>query len=217
MKSIESLSDDEYEELLSPVWRFLVVNDQPKRSDIIFVFGGLDLAVPIRAAELYHAKIATQILITGNIGPLSKNVFNKPEAQIFRDEMIKHHVPSSSVLIEDKATNTLQNVMLGMNLLLSSNITIESAVLVAKPFLMRRCLATFQHHYNKIKVLACPPQGPILKFCDRPRREFAERVLAELHRIKIYSEKGDITPQPLSIDVENGIATISKILSLSDN
>jgi hypothetical protein len=120
------------------------------------------------------------------------------------DEMVKEGVPESAFIIEDKATNALQNVILGMAVLKEQNINVNKAILVGKPFMMRRSLATFQKQFPEVVLLSCPPQGPIIKFIDRARSVFAGRLLNELARLKTYAEKGDITEQPLPESVQAG-------------
>lgn len=212
MSQIEQLDDAGYEMALRPIWNFLAVEDQPESSDIIFVFGGLDLTVPARAAHLYLNGFAPSIIVSGKAGPLTQHVFAQPEAYIFRDEMIKLGVPQEAIITEDQAANTLENVLLGMRVLEGLKISVKKALLVAKPFLMRRCFATFQKQYPSINLICCPPKGTILEFCDRPRKEFAERLLAELGRIETYSQKGDITPQSLSEEIRTACANLQTFL-----
>jgi len=211
---IEELGDSSYENILSPIWDYLVVKDKPQVSDAIFVFGGLDLKVPQKAAKLYLAGFAPVILITGGFGPLTKDTFSMPEAKVFFNEMVKLGVPKEDIIIEEKATNTLQNVILGMEMLKKKNIKVNQIILVAKPFLMRRCRATFQKHYPRITTICCPPEGSIFDFIDRPKKEFAKRLLDEIERIKVYSEKGDIIPQILPDTVKTAIHKLKKLLEL---
>lgn len=212
MSLIEQLNDTDYEQALLPVWEYLVVEHIPQRSDVIFVFGGIDLAVPAKAAELYLANLAPHVLISGNVGPFTKEIFSEPEAYVFKQEMTKMGVPESSIKIEDQASNTGENVTFGMRNLADRNIIINSAILVAKPFLARRCLATFQLHYPKVTLFCCPPKGPILKFCDRPRHDFAGRLLAEIDRLELYYKKGYITKQIIPHSVKSAAEQIRNFI-----
>ena len=51
MSTIERLDDISYEGILLPVWEYLAVEHTPKQSEVIFVFGGIDLAVPAKAGR----------------------------------------------------------------------------------------------------------------------------------------------------------------------
>ncbi|MBX3024695.1 YdcF family protein [bacterium] len=211
------LEDDaQFLALVSPVWDYLALNEQPQPSDVIFVFGGLDLAVPTRAAELYSLHYAPIVLVTGNAGALTKEVFSKPEAIVFRDRMVELGVPSGSVILELTATNTYQNVSLGMRTLRQAGRIPTTALLVAKSFLMRRCYATFLRQYPEVQTRSCPPQGSLLHFCDRPRHEFAERLVAELERLDSYSVKGDIAALCIPASVRAAASTIRQVLTALD-
>ena len=192
MNKIEQMTDKQFENILVPIWKYIAMEDTATSSDIIFVFGGLDMAIPKRAGELYQKGFAPVILVSGASGPFSKDVFHKSEALVFKDEMIKMGVPEKSIITEEKATNSLENVMFGMEILANKNITVNKAIVVAKSFMMRRAIATFEKQYPQIQLLACPPVGNIISFCDRSRVDFASRIIAELKRLELYGNKGDI-------------------------
>jgi hypothetical protein len=213
MQKIEELDDGSFEQVLQPIWQYLAVENDPVPSDVIFVFGGLDLAVPARAADLYLGGFAPHVLVTGSAGPYSRDVFTQPEACVFRDEMVKRGVPESSIITEIKATNALENVVFGMRALEVKDWPVNSAILVAKPFMMRRSMATFKKNYPNISVACCSPLGPILNFCDRSRRDFAERLPAELERLRAYAEKGDIEPQHVPESVKVAAESLKQLLA----
>jgi len=202
MSKVNELSDSDFQDLLLPVWEFLAVEEPPIKSDVIFVFGGLDKAVPLKAAKLFIAGWSKHILVSGSVGPFTKDVFDKSEALVFKEIIVENGVPESAVIIEDQATNALENVLFGMKVLNKKNIPVKSALLIAKPFMMRRSLATFQKQCQNVSVRPCPPTGDILSFCDRYRNDFAGRLLAELTRLKVYSDKGDIAYHPVPKEVQ---------------
>lgn len=201
MGDIDGLNDKAYEQLLLPVWQYLVPEADPERSDVLFVFGGLGLEVPARAAQLYENGFAPLVVISGSSGPLTQGVFTKPEAQVFKEEMVRFGVPEDVIITENHATNTGQNVTLGMKALQAAGNNIASAILVAKSFIMRRCVATFNKQFPEVRLIPCPPRGSLIQFVDRPRREFAARMLAELQRLKDYGGKGFILEQQIPQEV----------------
>ena len=70
--------DAETRALILPLWDFLAVSHVAETADVIFVFGSGDLAVPDRAAELYHAGYAPRLLVSGHAGRRTRGVFTKP-------------------------------------------------------------------------------------------------------------------------------------------
>lgn len=195
--------------LLQPLWDYLALTDTPQTADVIFVFGSRDLAVAGRAAELYHEGHAPRVLATGSYGRMTRDVFPKPEALVFQDHLIEAGVPPSAILTEPVATNTLENVQLGIETLRRADRMPSSALLVAKGFVMCRCVATFAQQFEGIRVRACPPDGGILAALDRSEAEFAARLVAELERLDRYAEEGDIRAQEVPTEVRQAAHRIT--------
>ncbi len=189
---IESLEPEAYARLLQPIWSYLCPGGAPAPSDVIFVFGSRGMEVPRRAAQLYAAGWAPRILVSGRAGPRTERVFDKPEALVFRDEMVRRGVPPSAILTEVDARNTLENVRFGMAVLEAAGRMPRSALLTAKAFAMRRCLATFARWHPRVEVRACPPAGSLIDHLDRSRADFAARLVAEVRRLDVYGAAGDI-------------------------
>ena len=194
---MDGLDAEAYERLLKPVWNFLCLTHAPAPSDVIFVFGSRDLEVPRRAAQLYAAGWAPRVLVSGRAGPRTEHVFDKPEALVFKDEMVRRGVPAAAVVTEVEACSTLENVRFGMAALGAAGESPRSALLVAKAFAMRRCLATFARQHPRVDVRGCPPVGPLLDHLDRSRAAFAARLVAEVGRLETYGAAGDIEPCPI--------------------
>jgi len=252
----DTLDHDGYAHVLEPIWTYLARTDDPLKSDVIFVFGSLDLEVPRRAAELYTAGFAPRVLVSGHrsgrgrrpdafdLGCLSPDettspsimaevlprslesldgkvagfgvmldahqgppnvttskVLDKPEALVFKDELVTLGVPNSAITTEVRAGNTLENVQFGMSALRSVGQTPHSVLLVAKGFAMRRCVATFARQYPEVHVLSCPPLGSLATQRDRPLAMFVVRLLSELRRLDEYGAAGDIEPQVIPASV----------------
>ena len=86
--------------VLEPLWRFLAVCEEPALADVIFVFGSRALEVPRRAADLYAAGFSRRILVSGRFGPMTEGVFGKPEALVFKDELMRRGVPEGAIRTE---------------------------------------------------------------------------------------------------------------------
>ena len=210
--SIEFLDETAYEALLAPIWDFLAPRDDPAPSDVIFVFGSRDLGVARRAADLYTAGLAPRVLVTGRLGPMTERVFDKPEALVFADELTSHGVPERAITTEVRAANTLENVRFGMTALRAAGQRPRSALLVAKAFVMRRCLATFARQCPAVTVRGCPPNGSLTAQRDRPRAAFAARLVAEVHRLDRYGACGDIEPQVVSENVREAARAVAALV-----
>ena len=214
-RSIASLDTTAYEALLAPLWDFLARTHDPVCSDVIFVFGGHDLGVARRAGELYVAGLAPRVLVTGRLGPMTEGVFDKAEALVFADELTRCGVPHSVMTTEVQAGNTLENVRFGMAALAAAGQTPQSALLVAKTFVMRRCLATFARQHAEVDARGCPPPGSLSDQRDRPRVAFAARLVAELDRIDTCGATGDIEPQAIPERVRVAGRRVERLLFTS--
>ena len=187
--------------LVQPLWEYLALAETPRSADVIFVFGSRALAVPARAAALFHEGHTSQVLVTGSYGRMTRDVFPKPEALVFRDHLVGAGVPPSAILTEPVATNTLENVRLGIGTLRRVDRLPATALLVAKGFVMRRCVATFRQQCGEIRVRACPPDGGVAAALDRSPSEFAARLVAEIDRLERYAKSGDIRDQEIPLVV----------------
>jgi hypothetical protein len=123
-------------------------------------------------------------------------------------KIIELEVPDRNIVRERESTNTLENILFGMKRLQERGIKISSAILVAKPMHMRRCVATFNRQYPEVKVLCSPPAGSLLEFIDRPKPECLGRLIAEVERLETYATKGDIVRQNIPDSVREVIKEI---------
>ncbi|MYD69498.1 MAG: YdcF family protein [Acidobacteria bacterium] len=194
----------------NPLWEFLAVADPPAPADVIFVFGSQAFAVPARAAELFRAGYAPVVLVTGHYGRMTRNRFPAPEALVFRDRLMRDGVPAGAVVTEPLATNTLENVRFGLAALDRAGVDVRRALLVAKPFVMRRCTATFDRQAPDVDVRCCPPTTSLDASIDREPGRFAARLVAELDRLDRYGAAGDITPQAIPAEVRAAAALLNR-------
>lgn len=190
-------SPDDFEGVVGPLWDYLALADPPARAEVIFVFGSQALDVPARAAELYRDGHAPVVLVSGHYGRMTRDVFDRPEALVFRDRLLRDGVPPAAIVTETEARNTLENVLFGLDALRRERIAIGSALLVAKPFVMRRCAATFARQAPEVRVRCCPPHTDLARSIDRTPAAFAVRLAAELDRLDRYAAAGDIAAQTI--------------------
>lgn len=200
---------DGFVALAAPVWDYLAVADPPGPADVIFVFGSQSLAVPERAAGLHRAGHAPLVLVSGRYGRMTRDVFDQPEALVFRDWLVRAGVHSGAVVTETEAGNTLENVRFGLAALARRGVTVRSALLVAKPFVMRRCAATFARQAPGVRVRCCPPETDLVRSIDRAPAAFAARLAAEIERLDRYGAAGDIAAQRVPDVVRQAVRRIA--------
>jgi hypothetical protein len=214
---IGELSGDEYVELLAPIWSYLAVTKAPAPADVVFAFGCANLSVPQRAANLLLDGLAPYVLVSGGVGRRAGELFGSSEAAVFARHLEWLGVPAEAVVAEDQAANTGENVTFGMRALSRRRIGVGRALLVAKPFGMRRCAATFRLWHPAVDTVCCPPAGAMLDFAERSRPAFAGRLVAELDRLDRYPELGYIASEPPPpMAVVEAAAQVRRLLGTAD-
>ncbi len=191
--------------LAQQIWDYHHVNHTVKPADCIMVLGSHDLRVAERGAELWLQGYAPWLLFAGGLGRLTLGLWQESEADKFASVARQMGVPAEHILIENRSTNTGENVALAYQLLQARQIEVNRFILVQKPYMERRTLATFEKQWpgKQTEILITSPQ---INFTDYPNQEVSmEEVIAimlgDLQRIKIYPEKGFQTYQPIPTEV----------------
>ena len=183
---------EETQELAKILWNYHLLNHQMVKSDCILTLGSHDLRVANRAAELYLQGLAPLLIMSGGLGNVTKGVWTVPEADQFAQIAIKMGVPEKDILIENKSTNTGENIQFTGELLKANQLDPQSFIVVQKPYMERRSFATFKKHWPDKELVVTSPQ---LSFDEYPNEEISkERVInimvGDLQRIRYYPAKG---------------------------
>ena len=189
--------------LAKKIWDYLHVNHKLVKSGCIFTLGSHDTRVALRAAELYQQRWAPLLVFSGGLGRLTEGVWQQTEADLFAQIAIEQGVPKEAIIIENKSTNTGENIQFVKELLAAQKLDPASFILVQKPYMERRALATFGKNWPEKHFVVTSPQ---ISFDDYPTSEISmEKVIqimvGDLQRIKIYPEKGFQTYQEIPGDV----------------
>src|SRR5215467_10758484 len=157
------------------LWNYHHVNHQLQKSDCVFVLGSHDLRVADRGAELYLQGWAPLLVFSGGLGNVTKDIWTEAEADQFAAIAMKMGVPQDAILIENKSTNTGENILFTQQLLASKGIDPHSFVVVQKPYMERRSYATFKKHWPDKEMIVTSPQ---ISFDEYPIEEIPlERMI----------------------------------------
>lgn len=172
------------------VWNYLLMDHQLKKSDCILVLGSNDTRVAERGAELYLQGWAPLLIFSGGLGRLTEGVWQEPEADKFSKIAMQMGVPKKAILIENKSTNTGENIRFTQQLLQQKNIDPKTFIVVQKPYMERRSFATFKKHWPDKDIVVTSPQ---IKFEQYPTENLPldkviQIMVGDLQRIKIYPE-----------------------------
>ena len=196
---------EEVKHLAKILWDYHHVDHPMEKSDCILVLGSHDTRVGERGADLYLEGWAPYIIFSGGLGNLTSGIWTEPEADKFARIARNMGVPEKNILVENKSTNTGENITFTMNLLSLHGLDPQSFILVQKPYMERRSYATFKKHLPGKKLIVTSPQ---ISFDNYPTEDISmEKVInimvGDLQRIKIYPEKGFQIPQEIPAIVWN--------------
>ena len=198
------------------LWNYHHVDHQLEKSDCILALGSHDLRVAERTAELYLEGWAPLVIMSGGLGNFTKEMWTEKEADKFAAVAIEMGVPKDATLIENKSTNTGENILFTQKLLKEKGLNPRRFIVVQKPYMERRSYATFKRHWPEKELFVTSPQ---ISFEEYPTEEIImEKVInimvGDLQRIKAYPEKGFQIYQEIPTDVWNAY---EKLIELGFN
>lgn len=185
------------------IWDFHHLGHELAPAECIVVLGSHDLRVAERAAEVFRAGWAPLVVFSGNLGAFTATMWRRSEAELFAEVALARGVPRERILIEDRATNTGENVAFSRALLAARGLFPRRAIAIQKPYMERRTWATFRQLWPELEVIVTSPQ---IAFEDYPQGDITrDRVihimLGDLQRLMVYAEKGFSVPQEIPAEV----------------
>lgn len=193
----------EVDRLAKILWDYHHLRHEIRASDVILVQGSHDLRVAERGASLYLQGFAPLLVLSGGLGNLTRGIWDEPEARKFARVARGLGVPEESILIEDRSTNTGENVHFTKRLLLERGLDPASFILVQKPYMERRTYATFRKVWPEKTAVVTSPS---LSYEEYPNEEMPlERVIhimvGDLQRLRVYPARGFQIEQEIPEDV----------------
>ena len=185
--------------LAHTVWDYHHMHHELKKSDCILVLGSHDTRVAERGVELYLQGWAPLLIFSGGLGRLTEGLWQETEADKFSKIAMQMGVPANAILVENKSTNTGENVRFTRQLLEQKKLYPETFIVVQKPYMERRSYATFKKVWPEKDIIITSPQ---ILFEEYPTGDFPmDRVIqimvGDLQRIKLYAEKNFQIPQDI--------------------
>ena len=186
---------------LQVLWDYLSLHQIPGKADCILGFGNFNTNIARRAAQLYHQGLAPKILFTGGLGRNTEGLLPEPEAVRFAKVAMECGVPREDILIEDKSTNTRENILFTRQLLEELGIKHETLLGVHQPFMERRITAAMGVYWPEPDFSVTSPQVTIPEYLDDARRQGITEnaavsvIVGDFQRIDLYARLGYQLPQ----------------------
>jgi uncharacterized SAM-binding protein YcdF (DUF218 family) len=197
--------DQETIDLGRRIWNYHQLHQTLEKADCILVLGSHDTRVARRGAQLVLDGFAPRVVFSGGLGRLTEGVWKETEADTFARIALEMGVPKEKIFIENRSTNTGENIALTYELFLKNNLAVRKIILVQKPYMERRAYATFMKQWPgpPVEVMVTSPQLSFEEYPNEhiPLEEVIHILVGDLHRIDIYARKGFQIPQHIPADV----------------
>jgi uncharacterized SAM-binding protein YcdF (DUF218 family) len=198
-------NQDRIKKLAKTIWKYLKLNDKLEKSDCILVLGSHDTRVAERGAQLYLEGFSDLLVFSGGLGKLTKHIWKQTEAEKFAEIATKMGVREKDILIENKSTNTGENIQFSYQLLKEKKITPKKMILVHKPYMERRTFATFKKQWpdKNTEILVTSPNIPFEKYPTEEKNfnDMINIMVGDLQRIKEYPKMGFQVEQQIPDEV----------------
>ncbi len=109
--------DPRIRRLVEKLWTYHQLNHQLAHADVILVLCSHDRAVAERGAQLLLEDWAPLLIFSGGLGSITKHLWNEPEANQFAEIAMRMGVAPEKILIENRSTNTGENILFTKQLL----------------------------------------------------------------------------------------------------
>jgi uncharacterized SAM-binding protein YcdF (DUF218 family) len=188
--------NDRIRALAGTVWDYHHLDHQLSHADAILVLCSHDKVVAARGAELFLQGWAPLLIFAGGLGAITRHLWHEPEADQFAAIAMALGVPKQHILVENRSTNTGENVLFTRRLLADKGLDPDTFIVVQKPYMERRSYATFRKVWPEKQVRVTSPRVSLddyLRECSHGALSPDDVVgimVGDLQRIRLYPAKG---------------------------
>ena len=199
--------NDREHTLAVKLWDYHQLHHELSPADAIMVLCSYDLAVAERGAQVFLEGWAPILIFSGGLGAITKHLWSVPEADQFASIAVRMGVPSEKIVIENRSTNTGENVRFTRALLAGKGLDPAKLILVQKPYMERRAYATFMKVWPGKDLFVTSPRASFDEYLARFSNdaltpdEVVSIMVGDLQRIRLYPEMGFQIEQHIPDDV----------------
>ena len=189
------------------LWRYHQLGHALAPADVILVLCSHDLRVAERGAQLFLDRLAPLLLFSGGQGGITRHIWSEPEADQFARIAVARGVPQEAILVENRSTNTGENIDFTRQLLADRGLDPQTFIVVQKPYMERRSYATFRKRWPEKSVQVTSPQVGLDEYLQAYTHEsltvddVISIMVGDLQRIREYPARGFQIPQDIPADV----------------
>lgn len=199
------------------LWDYMRMNQEPERADCIVGFGCYDEDIPVRCAELYHGGFAPYVAFSGGLGRNTSGLWQESEAQRFAAIAVARGVPEDRVILENKSTNSAENLLFTPKVLAQQGIRAEKIIAVHKPYMERRLWAAMGVYWPDVRAVFTSPQVTLeehiahASLVGMTEQGVIETIVGDIQRMELYAEKGYQLPVEIPGEVREAFDTLVKL------
>jgi uncharacterized SAM-binding protein YcdF (DUF218 family) len=202
-----TLLDSHIHTLVEKLWNYHQLHHELARAEAILVLCSHDTRVAERGAELFLEGWAPLLIFSGGLGTITRQFWAEPEADQFAKIAVGSGVPEDRILIENKSTNTGENVLFTKQLLRDRALDVTRFIVVQKPYMERRSYATFRKVWPEADLIVTSPRVTLDEYLTHYSNaalsidEVISIMVGDLQRIRLYPDKGFQIHQDIPDDV----------------
>lgn len=194
-------------EMVETVWQYHQLHHELTQADAALVLCSHDTAVAERGAQLLLDGFAPLLIFSGGLGGVTRRLWSEPEADQFAKVALNMGVPAGKILVENRSTNTGENVLFTKALLSERGLDPQRFILVQKPYMERRAYATFRKVWPGKEVIVTSPRVSLDEYLAKyshhslSEHDVISIMVGDLQRIREYPARGFQIPQEIPDDV----------------
>ena len=202
-----ALRDERIRALAETIWHYHHLHHELSPADAILVLCSHDTVVATRGAELWLQRWAPLLIFAGGFGSITRRFWREPEAERFAQIAIGMGVPPDQILVENRSTNTGENIIFTKQLLAARGLDPQRFIVVQKPYMERRSYATFRKIWPEKDLVVTSPQVSFTEYLSNGSHDeltaddVVSIMVGDLQRIRVYPDKGFQIPQHIPEDV----------------
>ena len=191
------------------LWDFMHMGQALEKADVIVGFGCYDEDIPRRCAELFHRGFAPYVCFSGGLGRNTSGIWSKSEAERFAAIAVAEGVPENRIILENKSTNSAENLLFTPKVLAEKGIKAEKIIAVHKPYMEKRLWAAMQVYWPEVQAIYTSPRVTIEEHIAHAEKigmtakGVIETIVGDVQRMELYAEKGYQRAVEIPAEVRN--------------
>ena len=131
----------------------------------------------------------------------------RTEAERFAAIAVAEGVPANRIILENKSTNSAENLLFTPKVLAEQGVKAEKIIAVHKPYMERRLWAAMQVYWPDVQAVYTSPQVSLeehIAHAERigmTRKGVIETIVGDIQRMELYVHKGYQAPVEIPAQV----------------